>query len=501
MKAVSIMGHIDNQENILKQIIKSSHMHVQSVEEKLDSSEIEGLLKENNFQISTGISLTNSNSNDKYIQIKNDIKKINEVYDNLEITEELQKAVKDKNFIYDYNQIEQNAKEIFNQLESVYSSLKVYLDRTESLQKLLNDLKYIKNLDIDIDYLKNLENFDFKCLKTFKENSIKLFDNYENIPLLIFKVHEAIEYDVLVSFIPKIFKTKSEEVFNSINFEEVNILDIPFSGKPREIINSIEKELDNIQEKIHELEKEREVILYDNFHKIVTLNRSLDLENIISHVKNHMLFTKNLFFIRGYVPEDQIEDFKKYLDKYSELVVIIEKEPEGIEDLPPVKLKNSPIIKPFEMMVDLYGTPNYHETDPTWFLGLTYMLFFGAMFGDLGQGFVLFLIGWILTAMKKFPQPAGILKRIGLSSMFFGIMYGSIFGLEDVIEPLFMSPMHHIIETLLIAVGIGVPLLIMSNLINVKNCLKEKNIEEGIFGEKGIVRNTYICRYFGSGIS
>lgn len=36
----------------------------------------------------------------------------------------------------------------------------------------------------------------------------------------------------------------------------------------------------------------------------------------------------------------------------------------------------------------MYGTPNYREIDPTPFLAITYMILFGAMFGDLGQGAV-----------------------------------------------------------------------------------------------------------------
>ena len=60
---------------------------------------------------------------------------------------------------------------------------------------------------------------------------------------------------------------------------------------------------------------------------------------------------------------------------------------------PPTKLRNPKLFKPFEMYVKMYGLPAYNEMDPTWFVAITYSFIFGAMFGDVGQGLVLFLGG------------------------------------------------------------------------------------------------------------
>ena len=58
----------------------------------------------------------------------------------------------------------------------------------------------------------------------------------------------------------------------------------------------------------------------------------------------------------------------------------------------------------------MYGIPNYNELDPTFFLGITYLILFGAMFGDVGQGLVFIVIGFLLSPKKK-PSPYGeILK-------------------------------------------------------------------------------------------
>ena len=58
-------------------------------------------------------------------------------------------------------------------------------------------------------------------------------------------------------------------------------------------------------------------------------------------------------------------------------------------------------VDPYRFYVDMYGTPSYADIDITGFVAITYTILFGMMFGDLGQGFVLMLIGIFMWAKKK----------------------------------------------------------------------------------------------------
>lgn len=79
----------------------------------------------------------------------------------------------------------------------------------------------------------------------------------------------------------------------------------------------------------------------------------------------------------------------------------------------------------------MYSIPDYYDFDPTSILGFMYCLLFGIMFGDLGQGFVLFLVGYLLNK-KKNNNLLAIISRIDLfSSMFFGFLYGSVFVMRN----------------------------------------------------------------------
>jgi len=153
---------------------------------------------------------------------------------------------------------------------------------------------------------------------------------------------------------------------------------------------------------------------------------------------------------------------------------------------PPTKLKNNIIFKPFESLVEMYGIPTYNEKDPTPFFALSYMLLFGAMFGDLGQGFVIFASGLLLKYIMKNDAFGGILARLGISSMFFGLLYGSVFGNEEIIEHLLISPMDNINTVLISAIVLGILLINISYIYSLLNLYKRRDLEEGIFGREGL---------------
>ena len=71
--------------------------------------------------------------------------------------------------------------------------------------------------------------------------------------------------------------------------------------------------------------------------------------------------------------------------------------------------------------------------DPCWFIELDYFFNFFAMFGDAGQGLV-FLIGGFLLYKFKHIDLAGIISCAGIFSTFFGFMFGSFFGFDDIID-------------------------------------------------------------------
>jgi V/A-type H+-transporting ATPase subunit I len=137
------------------------------------------------------------------------------------------------------------------------------------------------------------------------------------------------------------------------------------------------------------------------------------------------------------------------------------------------------------MFIKMYGFPAYNEIDPTSFVAITYSLIFGIMFGDAGQGLCLVIGGALLYIFKKM-NIAAIISLAGIFSTIFGFLYGSVFGFEDLIPALWLSPMHNVMTVLITAVGFGVFLIIIAMILNIINGIKEKNIGKVFFDTNGI---------------
>ncbi len=131
----------------------------------------------------------------------------------------------------------------------------------------------------------------------------------------------------------------------------------------------------------------------------------------------------------------------------------------------------------------MYGLPSYNEIDPTPFVAITYFLFFGMMFGDVGQGLVLSLVGVLIWFIKKINL-GKVIATIGVSSMIFGFFYGSVFGIEGIITG--FNPMGHINTTLFAAVGIGVVMIVCVMILNIINGIRQKDIRKVMLSPNGL---------------
>ena len=158
----------------------------------------------------------------------------------------------------------------------------------------------------------------------------------------------------------------------------------------------------------------------------------------------------------------------------------------------PVLLRHSRLLRPFEMLVSTYGLPNYQELEPTLFVALSYVVMFGMMFGDAGHGMVLAVCGLIalLAGRSQRARDLGVLLLFGgLSSIIFGVVYGSYFGIEEFKkyalwhDPLEGDPMRLMYG----AIGIGIVMISLGLILNVINRFRRGDVIGGILDKFGLV--------------
>ncbi len=284
------------------------------------------------------------------------------------------------------------------------------------------------------------------------------------------------EEDYLLIYPNKVKKDVSRSV-NTLGFVDKDLPKDLLIKDIDEKQSQTNKRLDEINSQIEEINRDYQDILGN-------ISYSIEYEKKSDELKNNMAHGDEYFYLSGWVPESELRKYENLEDKYDD-TIITTKDVDSVDEQPPTKLKNNKFVRPFEYMVNMYGAPSYDEIDPTPFFAITYMLLYGLMFGDLGQGLVFLGLGFWLS--KKNETFGAILKRIGISASIFGLMYGSFFGREDLIPTLLIKPFDNIMTVLIASVAFGVTLMVISYIIGIYNKVHlQKNIEEGIFGKEGL---------------
>lgn len=141
-------------------------------------------------------------------------------------------------------------------------------------------------------------------------------------------------------------------------------------------------------------------------------------------------------------------------------------------------------LKSFVPLVRNYGIPRYGEFDPTLLFAVTYLLLFGAMFGDAGHGLVIGMLA--LALRRKLGGAAWIGVAAGVSSIGFGLAYGSVFGYEDILQPLWLSPLHDPMRMLTVAILFGVGFIAATLLASIHNRLGAGRVGAALFDADGL---------------
>jgi len=190
--------------------------------------------------------------------------------------------------------------------------------------------------------------------------------------------------------------------------------------------------------------------------------------------------------LSGWIPRQQLDALRDTLDaRFHGRYWLDLREPSPDENADVPSLMRYPSwLKPFVPLVKSYGVPRYGEFDPALPFALTYLLLFGAMFGDVGHGAVILLLAAALH--RRLGRMAWVGIAAGAVSMLFGLFYGSIFGYEDIIEPLWLSPLHDPVRVLTVAVAFGVGFIVFTLMVNARNKWMSGQIGAALFDSTGL---------------
>ena len=385
-------------------------------------------------------------------------------------------------------EVESTTKKLNEEVSKNLEESKKLEDNITKNEAIKQELEILKDIDIPLE-----------AFTTYK--SLAYFAGYiDNLKLLNEELSQITKKFMLFNslaekktFVALFIDVKEIEyiknILKKVNFSRVNFVNLGnLKGNAKINLDKIEKgniklenQSNNVKKRLEKLGKE-----YKGF--LLTAEDLLSQELEKSEAPLKFASTPSSFLIKGWVPNEQLDNTIKRLNKVTKDKVFIHHEKAKKEDKIPVKLKNSNYAKPFEFFIDLYSTPTYKEIDPTFFIFLTFPIFFGFMLGDIGYGLVSYALFWFLK--KKFPKAKNIFNVMLLASavsIVFGFIYGEIFGLEEIVGfnlPHVLSRAHEVTTLLYIAVGIGVIHVNIGLIIGFINEMRAHGLSKAIF-EKG----------------
>ncbi len=208
------------------------------------------------------------------------------------------------------------------------------------------------------------------------------------------------------------------------------------------IKDQLQKELQLALSEREQVEKAVDAMVASQQTQLFAIWANLRLNELSDQIRSYFAYTRNTTLFSGWVPTDQSDLVAKAITKASSGQCVIEWT--DARQLPrkdvPVAVTSPKLLQPFQRIVNNYSTPEYGTVNPTIFVMVAYLCMFGLMFADVGQGFVLLLVGLLgKYGYKKHPlKKDGMISRnltellvyLGLSSMVFGALFGSYFGLS-----------------------------------------------------------------------
>lgn len=363
---------------------------------------------------------------------------------------------------------------------------------SESIKENEEKIKYLElMLSVDIDLSKLLKMEFIQCrFGRIPKTGYKTLNTYLDSLETFFIETASDETDVWgFYFAPLLKARKVEEIFNSLYFEPAAVPE-GYSGTPKSIRDDLIKQTEALKTEAAQLEKKMAEMVSDCADKLCGIYNLAKKRRQFAQIRQNAVHSDMFFYVVGWMDKKSAKALEAEIMLSGDEVLIHREEPSKVSSAqPPTKLKNNSVFRPFEMFVKMYGLPSYNEIDPTPILAITYILFFGIMFGDVGQAAVLSIVGFILYKIKKWDL-CGIIGTVGISGIVFGFVYGSFFGNEEIIPRLLhttpIQPMEQAITMLIATIAIGALIIIFGMVLNVINAVKRGDIGEMLFGHNGI---------------
>ncbi len=264
-------------------------------------------------------------------------------------------------------------------------------------------------------------------------------------PAVIIPIKEEDGRSLIALVILKRSSSQAVSVLRAAGWEEYDAPPEEFEPSEK-ALSSMGKKIAGIKSEQRDLGRKAEERIEDERETLIAAWKNLRLNELYSVIEENYGRTASTVLFTGWVPKKKQALLEETIRRASQNKCYIEwHSPQDAVGIPgseaPVKFTNPKILSPFQMLVENYSVPEYGSFDPTPVVAVTYLIMFGLMFADVGHGLVL-LAGGIFAALSLRGRSIARLFQLvvwcGFSSIIFGVLFGSYFGMEW-IQPLWFN--------------------------------------------------------------
>lgn len=283
-----------------------------------------------------------------------------------------------------------------------------------------------------------------------------------------------------------------EDALKKMNFVKpplTSMVPAKRAAKLEEELKAVNDQIEAAQGKIAAMGADREDIRFVADYYTMRSEKYSVLSGLVQ--------SRNVFFITGYVPVDKAQSLEKLLtDRYDTAVEF--SEPEAKEDVP-VLLHNNKFVEPVEGVIESYSLPGKGEMDPSPVVAVFYYVLFGLMLSDAAYGLI--MVGgcaYCLLKLKNmepgFKKTMKMFMFCGVSTAFWGFMFGSFFGdavnviattffnRPDIrLAPIWFEPVSLPMKMLVFAFVLGIIHLFTGLGVKLYSCIKSGQVLDGIY--------------------
>ncbi len=469
---IKLVGLQNSKQKVLDFIHEKGIMHISSVDE-LDNP----------------LKLNTDDSFEKLDLISHNLLELKWMKENLESYHEKKSLVN----IFKKRDLKEVTSDYKTLRKSIYDSLisliKDKKDLSSQIHNINDELKTLKSIPFnlneqisypqvnDISFSEMVRDTEYNT----KTNGSKIFNIFDSMKdkISIVNTHEFSIIQGLKSDYASVQKLLKEN-----NFLIIRTPELKQSKKLR--VKELKSELIKLKSELAKIVRKLKILSHKYYNKVEKLLFDLSIFHDRYAITHSFLKSDKTFVVEGYSPKVNKIAFEK-LAKLTKVHITLEEVEKA-----PTKLKNIPYVKNFEFITKMFGLPSYGRVDPTIYISIFLPFFFGFMFSDVGYGLMLMALSIFMLVKSnkttKILTDAGIVMFVNsLSTIIFGLLFGSFFGNLIKITPILFDPFDNAKMILVAGLIIGLVHLNIGILIAIYEAIKEKRFKDVILSNFSVI--------------